>query len=347
MKLFQRLWRALVGGPLPTGSKTRLDPAKEANAVYVVCSSAQCADVGELVQTMDDQEQVISCFAMADEVSQFSPQLAQLYHCRGLHCRGKGEYDNAIANCTEAIRLDPSLARAYANRGVAYGMKSDHDKAISDFTEAIRLDPSLAEVYCDRGVTYAMKGDYDKAIDDFTEVIRLESSSTEAYRNRAVAYGMRGEYDNAVTDYIEAIQLCPELGEVYSDPELPYWDCIEQDVRYCTVVIGNDPENAGAYYRRGLAYEKKSDLDKAIADYTEVIRERTMFCEFQGTCSKCHETSLVSASLPDKRDMPASFYIVWECPECGGENEVGGFPPSSRPTSSRPPNSVEGELESA
>jgi tetratricopeptide (TPR) repeat protein len=129
MKLFRRFWQALVGGPLPTDSEARLDPAKEANAVYVVCSSAQCADVGELVQTMDDQEQVISCFAMADEVSQFSPQLAQLYHGRGLHCRGKAEYDDAIADCTEAIRLDPSLARAYANRAVAYGMKGEYDKA--------------------------------------------------------------------------------------------------------------------------------------------------------------------------------------------------------------------------
>ena len=72
-----------------------------------------------------------------------------------------------------------------------------------------------------------------------------------------------------------------------------------------------------------------------------------MFCEFSGTCSKCHETSLVSAALPDKEHIPASCYIVWECPECGEENEVGGLPPSSRLAGSRPPNSVEGKLEPA
>jgi tetratricopeptide (TPR) repeat protein len=33
-----------------------------------------------------------------------------------------------------------------------------------------------------------------------------------------------------------------------------------------------DPKHAHAYYRRGWAYGKKGEFDKAIADYTEQIR---------------------------------------------------------------------------
>jgi formylglycine-generating enzyme required for sulfatase activity len=54
----------------------------------------------------------------------------------------KGEYDKAIADCTEAIRLDPKHVEAYHNRGVAYWNKGEYDKAIADFTEAIRLEPT-------------------------------------------------------------------------------------------------------------------------------------------------------------------------------------------------------------
>ncbi len=140
MHIFRRFWRALVGGPLPNGSETNPDPLNEANAVYVVCSLVQCPDGENVASAMDAKEQEISCLAMADKVSQFSPQLAQLYHGRGLHCRGEAKYDDAIADCTVAIGLDPSLAKAYANRAVAYGMKGDNDKAIDDFTEAIRLE---------------------------------------------------------------------------------------------------------------------------------------------------------------------------------------------------------------
>jgi tetratricopeptide (TPR) repeat protein len=58
---------------------------------------------------------------------------------RGASFFEKGDFDNAIADCTEAIRLDPKDALAYLNRGLAYRSKGDSDKAIADFKEAIRL----------------------------------------------------------------------------------------------------------------------------------------------------------------------------------------------------------------
>jgi Flp pilus assembly protein TadD len=49
-----------------------------------------------------------------------------------------GDYDRAIADCTEALRLDPKDARAYSTRGDACYMQGDYDRAITDYTEAIR-----------------------------------------------------------------------------------------------------------------------------------------------------------------------------------------------------------------
>ena len=161
----------------------------------------------------------------------------------------KGDYDKAIADCTEAIRLDPKYALAYQtvaclrearatttkrlptaprpfasirnaplaylNRGVPTRTKGDYDKAIADFTEAIRLDPKYAQAYYHRGVVYGKKGDYDKAIADFTEAIRLDPKSAEAYRNRGVAYGKKGDYDKAIADCTEAIRLDPKCAMAY------------------------------------------------------------------------------------------------------------------------------------
>ena len=47
-----------------------------------------------------------------------------------------GDYDEAIADCTEAIRLDPKCAEAYYRRGVVYDWKGESDKANADFAEA-------------------------------------------------------------------------------------------------------------------------------------------------------------------------------------------------------------------
>ena len=81
-------------------------------------------------------------------------------------------------------RLDPKLAEVYYGRGSAYVGKGDYDKAISDYTEAIRLNPRYAEAYCSRGSAYGRKGDFDKAIADDNEAIHLNPKDAVAYCNR-------------------------------------------------------------------------------------------------------------------------------------------------------------------
>jgi len=43
-----------------------------------------------------------------------------------------------------SIELNPECAHAYHNRGIAYGEKGDYEQAIADYTEAIRINPDLA-----------------------------------------------------------------------------------------------------------------------------------------------------------------------------------------------------------
>src|SRR5262249_45106229 len=78
----------------------------------------------------------------------------------------KGDYDKALADCSEAIRLNPQEANSYERRGACYFRKQEFDKAVADFTEAIRLSPKGAENYNHRGLAYFGKGDYDKAVAD-------------------------------------------------------------------------------------------------------------------------------------------------------------------------------------
>jgi len=50
-----------------------------------------------------------------------------------------GQYDKAIAACSDAIRLNPKNAEAYFWRGLAYEKKDDKAKAAEDFEQAKRL----------------------------------------------------------------------------------------------------------------------------------------------------------------------------------------------------------------
>src|SRR5262245_39600451 len=74
------------------------------------------------------------------------------------------EYDQTIAECSEAIRVDPQDSIAYVKRGAAWSCKGEYDKAIVDHSEAIRLDPQYAKAYYSRAPAWFRKGKFDKAI---------------------------------------------------------------------------------------------------------------------------------------------------------------------------------------
>ena len=87
----------------------------------------------------------------------------------------------------------PDYVSAFLYRGRAYEEKGDYDQAIADFTEAIRLNANdepdgLVSAYFSRGIVYAYKGHFDNAIADCNEIIRLEPTSTASFNDRGYVY---------------------------------------------------------------------------------------------------------------------------------------------------------------
>jgi len=144
----------------------------------------------------------------------------------------KGEFDQAIADFSQAIQLDPNaigayLWRANSNRAyipafieIAVMCNNPHEKnriydrvadyseqAISDCNKVIYLDPNSAFAYFVRGNTYYDIGDFNLAIADCTQSIRLAPDLVEAYIVRGKAYKKRGNHNLADRDFAKAKEL--------------------------------------------------------------------------------------------------------------------------------------------
>ena len=145
---------------------------------------------------------------------------------RALRC-AKGEFDEALADFTEAIRLDPKCALAYLYRGYFYNTleKGEWDLALADFTEAIRLDPQMARgirlnlnpqmawAYANRGIERCLKNEFDEAIADCSKAIRLDPKCAFAYSLRSLAYEKKGDTDKARRDHEQGARLRESKGE--------------------------------------------------------------------------------------------------------------------------------------
>ena len=105
----------------------------------------------------------------------------------------QGQFDEAIADCNEALRLNPQSAETYIDRGVIYCDKGDLDHAIADSNEALRLDPKSSLAYANRGKFYAAKGDFDHAIADTKKALELDPHNAAAQDNlRKLNEGLAG-----------------------------------------------------------------------------------------------------------------------------------------------------------
>jgi phosphate/phosphite/phosphonate ABC transporter binding protein len=213
--------------------------------------------------------------AIADftEAIRADPNHVASYQGRGLAYYALGQYDQATEDHTEAIRLDADSAVAYAHRGAAYLELGQYEESISDCTEAIRLDPDLAIAYCARGGAYLQLGSYDEAMSDCSEALRLDPNLARAYSNRAAVHNELGDYEAATSDCTEAIRLNPELTMAYYGRGVAHYELgnYEQAIQDCTEALRLDPTLASTYRVRANAHIAVEEYEEAISDCTEAI----------------------------------------------------------------------------
>jgi tetratricopeptide (TPR) repeat protein len=147
------------------------------------------------------------------------PKTAGAFLDRGLLFSERGDYDNAIAEFTEAIKLNPDYTNAYTSRGDAYYDTKDYDRAIEDYNTALRIDPHDAAAYNNRGVAYKHKGLPDRAIEDYNAALRYDSHDAVAYNNRGGSYLAKVLNDLAIEDYSAALRIDPHDASAKSNLE--------------------------------------------------------------------------------------------------------------------------------
>ncbi|GBU21202.1 hypothetical protein R80B4_01091 [Fibrobacteres bacterium R8-0-B4] len=201
----------------------------------------------------------------------------EAYKIRATAYGNSGEFDKAVANCTEAIRLKPDSAELRCFRSNMHLKNGGFESAVADFTEAIRLKPNDAELLCLRGNMYLNNGNVESAVADFAEAIRLDADGTESRG----CFGYGDYFDRIIKTIIKAIRCATDLTTAYKIRGLAYPIIVKTDknvladtvIADLTETIRLDPNNATAYLSRGIAYcsHNVKKTDKGIADFTKAI----------------------------------------------------------------------------
>lgn len=201
---------------------------------------------------------------------------AEAYYNRGNAKYVKGDLDGAIEDYTIAIEFKQDFADAYNNRAIAKYKNRNRDGAIKDFTKAIDLfidNKDKAEAYNNRGLAKRQKGDRDGAIEDYNKAIKINPNFAEAFYNRGSAKRSmvyeantkeekRKWFDESIKDFEEALRLNPE----FKDTKYRI-----KTAKHSLAEFEEEPDDAKAYYNRGITKYFNGDNDGAIKDFNKAI----------------------------------------------------------------------------
>jgi tetratricopeptide (TPR) repeat protein len=150
-----------------------------------------------------------------------------------------GQFELALADCSQAISIDPNNPEAYRSRAAVYERRRDFGSAIADMTRLLELRPGDADAYAQRGWLRCGSNPAD-AMDDFEVALRLDPRNTLALIGRAYVRSRNKEYDAAIADTTEALR--------------------------------HNPTSVVARLQRAYAFETKHELQRAKDDFSAVLR---------------------------------------------------------------------------
>ena len=203
---------------------------------------------------------------------------------------GPRDLKSIFENYNRAIELNPNLADAYIGRSVVYKLvhlplgieevkkaaavetyEEAQIKALQDCTSALKADPNSARAYRWRAyLTWLNNYDdlnvLNSVLADLNKAINIDSDYLDAYEMRADVYMELKNYVQAIDDYTYILTYPDYRNSSY----LKYYDFDLVDA--WAWYIDWDQRIAHLYNKRGSAYYKNGDIDKALDDFERALK---------------------------------------------------------------------------
>jgi tetratricopeptide (TPR) repeat protein len=237
---------------------------------------ANDADRQDCKQDKDHDRRIAGCSSVLQDPSESAATRAVALVNRGSAYSEKRAYESAFADFDAALAINPTFASAFAGRCVTFRRKDEFDPAMAACDQALRLDPSSTTTYLARAILFLVKKEYDRALQDLNEAVRIDPKFADGFRYRSVAYSGKNDLDRAIESLSTAMKIQPNptdylnRGGFYRKQKQ-----FDRAIADYSLLIKNHPDWASlAYGDRALAYNDKGDYDRAIADLSKAIESR-------------------------------------------------------------------------
>jgi tetratricopeptide (TPR) repeat protein len=215
--------------------------------------------------------------------------------------------ERAIADVERALKLNPNNALALQLRGEIFSLEKIYDAALDYFNRAQAINPHWAVPYFDRGSVLLDKKEFQSALAELDKAISLPPPFPLFHVLRSLNHFVLGDLEASHADQDAAIRLSPNDALMMTELNLQIYEgylnwaddyygrILTRDPRHVqalqgyadacranlehlralelyTRAIAVNPREARLYFGRGKCHLALNELEKANADFQQVIQ---------------------------------------------------------------------------
>ncbi|HMB00801.1 MAG TPA: tetratricopeptide repeat protein [Spirochaetota bacterium] len=236
--------------------------------------------LGEALQKSNNAEQAIKAYRRAlkdpaligvDFEKEVRMKLANLLY-------DKGEHTYAFEEYLILTKLDEKNAEIYYKMGLVYKERNKLEEAVKNFQLAVKRDNKIPAYFFQLGDAYFRSGVFARAQETLEKCLRLDQQNSHAWYLLGISYKNMNNNRKA----IEALQKAVKEKE-YKDRSLLFigvcyynleeYEYAIKELENALKQVSNENKIKKAiYYYLGLAYEKASEIIKAVEQWQKVVK---------------------------------------------------------------------------
>jgi tetratricopeptide (TPR) repeat protein len=234
------------------------------------------------------------------------PQAAAYYLERGGCYMNTLQKEKAIADVERALKLNPTSALALQLRGEIFSLEKNYEAASDHFARAQAIHPNWSVPYFDRGSALLDQKDFRAALAELDKAVSLPPPFPLFHVLRSLNHFVLGDIESSHKDQDAAMRLSQRDALVMSELNLQiyggyldwaddyYGRILTRDFRHALALQGHadacrinlehvravelyiraiavNPREPRLYLGRGKSHLALGDLEKAKADFQQVI----------------------------------------------------------------------------
>ena len=191
-------------------------------------------------------EEAARCY---EKVIQAQPWATDVWFKLGMAWDNLGRYENAIRAYTVVTQQQPEDYLAWLKHAKALEQLKRYSDAVPLYDEVLRLQPENYWIWADRGQLFECLNRTDDALAAYERAIKLKPDFHFAQEKRK--------------NLLVALQRVDDLYTL---------EHYEDAIAACDQTLAANPDNASAWFLRGMALERQQRLAEAAIAYNNVVR---------------------------------------------------------------------------